>query len=87
MSLAGLADLVLADPALAAALAETGVRTEDLTGPTPLRGGRCDALDDHRLAMAFAVAALVASSRVEVKGMGFVGDSFPGFIESLEALR
>ncbi|HJQ05036.1 MAG TPA: transcription-repair coupling factor, partial [Nocardioides sp.] len=37
MSLAGLADLVLADPALAAALAETSVRTEDLTGPTPLR--------------------------------------------------
>ncbi|HWU23381.1 MAG TPA: hypothetical protein VN088_17710, partial [Nocardioides sp.] len=41
MSLAGLADLVLsgdgADPALAAALAETAVRTEDLTGPTPLR--------------------------------------------------
>ncbi|GAB3865290.1 transcription-repair coupling factor [Nocardioides maradonensis] len=37
MSLAGLADLVLADPALAAALAQTGVRTEDLTGPTPLR--------------------------------------------------
>ena len=58
-----------------------------VTGPTPLRGGRCDALDDHRLAMAFAVAALVASGRVEVKGMGFVGDSFPGFIESLEALR
>ncbi|GAB4012108.1 transcription-repair coupling factor [Nocardioides ultimimeridianus] len=37
MSLAGLADLVLADPALAAALGGTAVRTEDLTGPTPLR--------------------------------------------------
>jgi transcription-repair coupling factor (superfamily II helicase) len=37
VSLAGLADLVLADPALATALSEAAVRTEDLTGPEPLR--------------------------------------------------
>jgi 3-phosphoshikimate 1-carboxyvinyltransferase len=70
-----------------------GARAEPLEdgfvihGPTPLRGGRCDARDDHRLAMAFAVAALIASGPVEVKGMGFVGDSFPGFAESLAEVR
>ncbi|MCL2543995.1 MAG: transcription-repair coupling factor [Nocardioidaceae bacterium] len=37
MSLAGLADAVLADPELAATLSDRAVRAEDLTGPEPLR--------------------------------------------------
>ncbi len=64
--------------------------TEDgfvVRGPTPLLGGRCDALADHRLAMTFVVAGLVASGPVGVEGMGFVADSFPGFLEALEGLR
>jgi 3-phosphoshikimate 1-carboxyvinyltransferase len=56
-------------------------------GPTPLLGGRCDARADHRLAMTFAVAGLVASGPVVVEGIGFVADSFPGFFETLERLR
>lgn len=56
-------------------------------GPTPLRGGSCDARDDHRLAMAFAVAALVARAPVQVAGAHLTGDSFPGFTQVLaEAL-
>ncbi len=56
-------------------------------GPTALRRGPCDARDDHRLAMAFAVAALVASDAVRVEGMDAVADSFPGFENTLRSLR
>jgi 3-phosphoshikimate 1-carboxyvinyltransferase len=56
-------------------------------GPARLRGGACDAGDDHRLAMAFAVAGLAASDPVAVRGMASVSDSFPGFSETLGALR
>jgi len=55
-------------------------------GPVRLHGGACDALGDHRLAMAFTVAGLVASEPVRVAGMASVGDSFPGFLRALEAL-
>lgn len=77
---------------LVAGLRALGARVEELpdgfvvVGPTPLRGGRCDARSDHRLAMAFAVAGLVAEGPVEVVGMEFVADSFPGFEATLRAL-
>jgi 3-phosphoshikimate 1-carboxyvinyltransferase len=58
-----------------------------IRGPTTLSGGRCDARSDHRLAMAFTLAGLVASDPVTVEGLEFVGDSFPGFLQALEALR
>jgi 3-phosphoshikimate 1-carboxyvinyltransferase len=70
-----------------------GARAEELEdgfvvwGPAPLLGGSCDAEGDHRLAMTFAVAALIASGPVFVQGMEFVPDSFPLFRETLEALR
>jgi 3-phosphoshikimate 1-carboxyvinyltransferase len=56
-------------------------------GPTPLRGGPCDARADHRLAMAFRVASFVASGDVNVEGLEFVPDSFPGFEALLGTLR
>ena len=56
-------------------------------GPVPLRGGEVDAAGDHRMAMAFAVAGLIASGPVRVRGMESVGDSFPGFLDALEGLR
>ena len=56
-------------------------------GPTPLHGGRCDAQNDHRLAMTFTLAGLIASGPVQVDGMAFVDDSFPGFATTLEGLR
>lgn len=52
-------------------------------GPVRLRGGLLDGRGDHRLAMAFAVAGLIASEPVRVVGMEFVADSFPGFLASL----
>jgi 3-phosphoshikimate 1-carboxyvinyltransferase len=56
-------------------------------GPTPLRGGRCDAQRDHRLAMMLRLAGLIASGPVQVEGMEYSEDSFPGFEAVLGALR
>jgi 3-phosphoshikimate 1-carboxyvinyltransferase len=78
---------------LVAGLRALGADAEELPdgfvirGPTALSGGRCDARSDHRLAMAFTLAGLVASDPVTVEGLEFVGDSFPGFLQALEALR
>jgi 3-phosphoshikimate 1-carboxyvinyltransferase len=77
---------------LVAGLVGLGADVEELPdgfvvrGPVRLHGGACDALGDHRLAMAFTVAGLVASEPVRVAGMASVGDSFPGFLRALEAL-
>ena len=44
-----------------------------------ISGGRVDARGDHRIAMAFSMAALRAEDRVIVEGCHHVGTSFPGF--------
>lgn len=51
-----------------------------------LEGGRANAHDDHRMAMAFAVAALAAHGPVEVDGIESAAVSFPGFGDTLSAL-
>jgi 3-phosphoshikimate 1-carboxyvinyltransferase len=51
-----------------------------------LRGGRMDAGDDHRLAMAFTVGALGARGPSEVAGLEWAAVSFPGFIDALRSL-
>ncbi|HVF07942.1 MAG TPA: 3-phosphoshikimate 1-carboxyvinyltransferase [Actinomycetota bacterium] len=51
-----------------------------------LDGGRADARDDHRMAMAFAVAGLAARSAVEVDGIESADVSFPGFVSALASL-
>lgn len=56
-------------------------------GPTALTGGSADALGDHRLAMTFVVAGLIASGPVYVSGLEFVADSFPGFFATLGRLQ
>lgn len=55
-------------------------------GPTPLKGTAIDAEGDHRIAMAFAVAALIASGPVEVEGAEAIATSFPSFEEDLSSL-
>jgi 3-phosphoshikimate 1-carboxyvinyltransferase len=42
-------------------------------------GGSVDSAGDHRIAMAFAMAALRASGPVEVRDCSNVDTSFPGF--------
>jgi 3-phosphoshikimate 1-carboxyvinyltransferase len=42
--------------------------------------------DDHRLAMAMAIAGLVARGQTVIHGAEVTGDSFPGFEVTLQAL-
>jgi 3-phosphoshikimate 1-carboxyvinyltransferase len=55
-------------------------------GSRRLLGGEVDACDDHRLAMAFAVAALGASDASVIHGADAVNVSYPGFFDVLTAL-
>jgi 3-phosphoshikimate 1-carboxyvinyltransferase len=51
-----------------------------------LPGGRADGGTDHRLAMAFAIAALAGEGPSEVDGMEAADVSFPGFLAALRRL-
>jgi len=44
-----------------------------------LGGGEVDSAGDHRVAMSFAVASLVASDRIVIRDCANVATSFPGF--------
>ena len=57
-----------------------------LRGSRRLRGGRADAAGDHRLAMAFAIAALGADSPSVISGADSVAISYPEFFSTLESL-
>jgi 3-phosphoshikimate 1-carboxyvinyltransferase len=52
----------------------------------PLQGAEVDAAGDHRLAMAFAVAASGAATPTTITGAGAVDVSYPGFFQELERL-
>ena len=58
---------------------EDGFRLE----ARPLHGATVDAVGDHRLAMAFAIAATRADSPVTILGASAVDVSYPGFFETL----
>ncbi|MBV8856536.1 MAG: 3-phosphoshikimate 1-carboxyvinyltransferase [Acidobacteria bacterium] len=63
---------------------EDGLRVE---GPVRLRGARLQSYGDHRIAMAFAVAALAAEGETLIEGAEeCVGVSFPEFFPLLESL-
>jgi 3-phosphoshikimate 1-carboxyvinyltransferase len=55
-------------------------------GTGGLRGGRLDALGDHRLALLGAVAGLASVEGVEVVGMEAAAVSYPGFADDLARL-
>ena len=71
--------------AMAAGLATLGVEHQLLPdglrirGTPQFSGGRIDSLGDHRIAMAFAVAALRARAPIEIDDVANVATSFPGF--------
>jgi 3-phosphoshikimate 1-carboxyvinyltransferase len=58
-----------------------------ITGPTPLGGGAVDAGNDHRVAMAVAIAGLASREKVTVKGWGTTETSFPEFLDLLGEAR
>jgi 3-phosphoshikimate 1-carboxyvinyltransferase len=45
----------------------------------PMRGGRIDSHGDHRIAMAFAIASVIAQQSIEIEDVANVATSFPGF--------
>ncbi len=51
-----------------------------------IQGGRVQTFGDHRIAMAFAVAGLIATQPVELDHPSCVSVSFPEFFESLQEL-
>jgi 3-phosphoshikimate 1-carboxyvinyltransferase len=77
---------------IAAGLDALGARVEvdgddlQIHGGTPLRGGPTDSLDDHRLAMTFAIAGLIADGETSVGRPASVGISYPGFFGDLERI-
>jgi 3-phosphoshikimate 1-carboxyvinyltransferase len=56
-------------------------------GRRRLRGGEVNARNDHRLAMAFAIAALGASGPTTIHDAGAAAVSYPEFFSVLESLR
>jgi 3-phosphoshikimate 1-carboxyvinyltransferase len=78
---------------IAVGLAALGARVEvdgdDLTihGGASLSGAATDSLDDHRLAMTFAIAGLVADGETAVRRPASAAISYPGFFADLERVR
>ena len=72
---------------LAQELRKMGAQIEErgdgfvIVGPSPLRGARVSAHNDHRLAMSLAVAGLLAQGETDIEGWECVADSFPNFAE------
>jgi 3-phosphoshikimate 1-carboxyvinyltransferase len=56
-----------------------------VTGGQPV-GARVESHDDHRIAMAVAVAALGASGKVSIRDSQCVAKSYPGFFDDLRHL-
>ncbi|PYV73233.1 MAG: 3-phosphoshikimate 1-carboxyvinyltransferase [Acidobacteria bacterium] len=57
-----------------------------IPGGQQLHGASLDSFGDHRIAMAFAVAALRAEGETEITGADAAVISYPGFFEILEGL-
>jgi 3-phosphoshikimate 1-carboxyvinyltransferase len=78
---------------VAGGLAALGARVEvdgdDLRihGGTRLHGGPTDSLDDHRLAMTFAIAGLIATGETTIERPESAAISYPGFFADLEGVR
>ncbi|MEO6682271.1 MAG: 3-phosphoshikimate 1-carboxyvinyltransferase [Ginsengibacter sp.] len=58
-----------------------------ITGGKQLSGTKVFSHNDHRIAMACAVAALTAKGTTEISGADAVNKSYPGFYKDLESLK
>ena len=76
--------------AIATNLRAMGAQVEEredglkIPGKQKLRGSEIDSLGDHRIAMAFAVAALRAEGETRIRGAEAAVISYPGFFDALE---
>ena len=64
----------------------TGPDWLEVDGPSPLHGAALDSLGDHRLAMTWAIAGLVADGPVTIERFEAVDVSYPGFGRDLADL-
>ena len=58
-----------------------------IDGPTALRGAEVDSRGDHRLALTFAVAGLIAEGHTTIGDASSVSISYPTFFADLERIR
>jgi 3-phosphoshikimate 1-carboxyvinyltransferase len=78
---------------IAAGLAALGARLRvdgddiEIHGGAHLRGAVTETHDDHRLAMTFAVAGLIAEGETIVRRPASAAISYPGFFAQLEGVR
>jgi 3-phosphoshikimate 1-carboxyvinyltransferase len=78
--------------AVATNLRKMGAHVEELEdglkipGGQTLRGAELDSFGDHRIAMAFAIAALRAEGETLIQGAESAAISYPAFFENLEEL-
>jgi len=84
--------------AMTVALKKVGADIQELpdgwriTGPTPLTGGSEDSpvvietVEDHRIAMAMAVAAMISKGTMALDDDACVGVSYPNFFQTLDKL-
>ncbi|MER3412742.1 MAG: 3-phosphoshikimate 1-carboxyvinyltransferase [Armatimonadota bacterium] len=78
--------------AMAEGLRQMGARVDvfddgmSISGPASLRGAVIQAHHDHRVAMAFAVAGLIAEGETEILGAESIATSFPDFESELRRL-
>jgi 3-phosphoshikimate 1-carboxyvinyltransferase len=56
-----------------------------LRGPARLQAAEIDAAQDHRIAMSFAIAGLVADGETRVEGAEWADISYPGFFAALSS--
>jgi 3-phosphoshikimate 1-carboxyvinyltransferase len=77
---------------MARGLKAMGAQVEELPdglridGGRPLHGAEIDSAHDHRIALAFSIAALAASSPTTISGAEWADISFPGFFDLLRSL-
>lgn len=73
-------------------LRAVGVQVEEFAdglfvpGRQKIKGGTIDSHGDHRIAMAFAVAALFAEAPIHIENASSVNVSFPGFFDVLKSV-
>ena len=77
--------------ATVAGLRAMGAKVEEfvdglrVAGPIRLTGATIDARGDHRIVMAFSIAALIADGETEITDADCVGVSFPEFFDLLDS--
>ena len=78
--------------AVATNLRLMGAQVEELEdglkipGGQTLHGAELDSFGDHRIAMAFAVAALRAEGETQIRGADSAAISYPAFFQTLEVV-